>query len=70
MVNHFAQMKKIRHGRVLDIRKKIQLGWTMPKLLDFCKVNLGVTKITATSYIDEAAEPYRQKYQKEHPGEC
>jgi len=61
----FAQRKKIRHNRVLDIRKKILMGWKMEALLDFCKVNLGVTKVTADSYIDEAAEPYRKKYQKE-----
>ena len=65
MVNNFAQMKKIRHNRVLDIRKKISLGWKIPDLIIFCTKNLGVTKLTANSYIDKAAEPYRKKYQKD-----
>ncbi len=62
----FNRIKQVRHNRILVIRKKILLGWTMESLLNFCKVNLGVTKITAISYIDEASEPYRKKYQKEN----
>lgn len=66
MGHSFTKNKEIRHNRVLDIRKKILSGWKMEELLNFCKVNLDVTKITAVSYIDEAAEPYRKKYQKEN----
>ena len=57
--------KTIRHNRVLDIRKKIEKGWTMESLTNFCVVNLGVSKQTATSYIDEAAEPFRKKFQEQ-----
>lgn len=53
---------QIRHGRVLDLRKKVLAGWTMQQLHDFCKTHLDVAKVTADSYIDEAAEPYRKKY--------
>ncbi len=63
----FAKRKEIRHNRVLDLRKKIKKGWTVPQLLNFCKVNLEVSSVTANSYLDEAAEPYRKQYQKEHP---
>ena len=55
----------MRHLRVLNIRSKISRGWNRLDLLDYCKVNLGVSKLTAVSYIDEAASPYREKYQKE-----
>lgn len=61
---------QIRHNRVLDIRKKISLGWKMEALLDFCKVNLDVARVTAISYIDEAAEPYRKKYETEQNKKC
>jgi len=61
----YVQRKQIRHGRVLDIRSKICKGWSMPDLLNYCKVNLGVSKVTAISYIDEAAEPFRKKLEKE-----
>ena len=60
-----SRVKEVRHIRVLDIRSKISKGWSMPDLLNYCKVNLGVSKVTAISYIDEAAEPYRQKLEKE-----
>jgi len=56
---------QIRHSRVLDLRKKILSGWTMQQLHDFCKTHLDVARVTAISYIDEAAEPYRKKYQQE-----
>ena len=56
---------KIRHFRVIDLRRKILKGWTMDQLEELCKTKLGVCGITATSYIDEAAEPFRKKYQKE-----
>lgn len=58
-----ARMKKVRHTRILDIRKKIELGWKMPDLVSYCLINLGVSKPTATSYIDEAAEPFRKKHE-------
>ena len=61
----YVKRKQIRHGRVLDIRSKISKGWSMPDLLNYCKVNLGVSKVTAISYIDEAAAPFREKYEKE-----
>lgn len=60
-----SRVKGVRHARVLDIRSKISKGWSMQDLLNYCKVNLEVSKVTAVSYIDEAAEPYREKYQKE-----
>jgi len=61
----FDKGRQIRHNRILDLRKKIQNKWTLEQLHKFCKINLGVTKATAVSYINEAAEPYRIKYQKE-----
>lgn len=62
-MNHFSN--QIRHNRVLDIRKKILSGWSMKQLHDFCKTHLDVAKVTADSYIDEAAAPYRKKYEQE-----
>jgi len=61
----FDRTKQIRHNRVIDLRKKILAGWTMPELVNFCLVNLQVVKQTAISYIDEAAEPYRKKYNED-----
>ena len=60
-----SRVKGVRHTRVLDIRLKISKGWSMTDLLNYCKVNLGVSKVTAVSYIDEAAKPYRKKHEKE-----
>lgn len=60
-----GRVKEIRHIRVLDIRSKIAKGWNIADLMKFCLDNLKVTKQTATSYIDEAAEPYRKKYDQE-----
>jgi len=60
-----SRVKEVRHIRVLDIRSKISKGWSMQDLLNYCKVNLGVTRVTAISYIDEAAKPYRKTYEKE-----
>lgn len=57
--------KGVRHNRVLDIRKKIEMGWKMEDLIAFCVNRLDVTRTTAINYIDEAAEPYRQKYQEQ-----
>jgi len=54
----------IRHVRVDDIRKKIEKGWTIELLMKYCLDNLKVTHKTATSYIDEAAAPYRKKFQE------
>ena len=54
-----------RHTRILDIRLKLQKGWNYPQLKQFCKTNLRVSNTTAISYIDEAAKPFREKYQKE-----
>jgi hypothetical protein len=56
--------KAVRHTRVLDLRKKVLAGWKMEDLMGYCVTRLGVAKVTATSYIDEAAEPYRKKYQE------
>lgn len=55
---------QIRHNRILDLRKKIQQGWTMTDLMGFCQLKLQVSKPTANSYIDEAAEPFRKKFQE------
>ena len=60
----YLKSKEIRHNRILDIRSKIAKGWTMESLMNFCTERLGVTKQTATSYIDEAAEPFRKKFQE------
>jgi len=60
-----SRVKGVRHIRVLDIRCKIAKGWSMQDLLNYCKVNLGVTRVTAVSYIDEAAAPYREKYEED-----
>ena len=56
---------QIRHSRILDLRSKISKGWNMKSLLSFCDTNLKVSRVTAVSYIDEAAAPYRKKYEKE-----
>ncbi len=61
----FMKVKEIRHNRVLDIRSKIVRGWNMESLENFCKVNLKVSKQTTASYIDEAAEPFRKKFQEQ-----
>ncbi len=60
----YARRQEIRHIRILDLRSKISKGWSMTDLLNFCKMNLGVSKVTAISYIDEAAAPYREKHQQ------
>jgi len=60
-----SRVKGVRHIRVLDIRSKISKGWSMQDLLNYCKVNLGVSRVTAISYIDEAAAPFRKKLEKE-----
>ena len=57
--------KQIRHIRILDLRSKINKGWNLEELEVFCVKNLGVTRHTAISYIDEAAEPYRKKFEEE-----
>ena len=59
------QIKMIRHNRILDLRKKIQNGWTLEQLKDYCLNNLKVSKPTADSYIEEAAAPFRKKYQEQ-----
>lgn len=56
--------KGVRHTRILDLRQKVLQGWTMEDLMGYCVTRLQVSKTTATSYIDEAAAPYRQKYQE------
>jgi hypothetical protein len=58
-------IKQIRHNRILDLRKKIAKGWSMSDLMGFCQLNLKVSKPTAISYIDEAAEPFRKKFQEQ-----
>ena len=55
---------QIRHNRILDLRKKINKGWSMSDLMGFCQLKLQVSKPTATSYIDEAAAPFRKKFQE------
>ena len=60
----YLKTKEIRHNRILDLRSKIAKGWTMESLMNFCTMNLKVSKQTATSYIDEAAEPFRKKFQE------
>ena len=57
--------KFIKHNRVLDLRKKIQKGWTLEQLHQYCTTNLQITKQTANNYIDEAAEPFRKKFEEE-----
>ena len=65
----FSRKQGIRHNRIIDLRLKMERKWTPKELMNFCLVNLDVSKATATSYIDEAAEPYRKKYQKENISE-
>lgn len=62
---NYAKTKEIRHIRILDLRLMIERGKTMAELKEYCIHNLKVSAITANSYIDEAAEPYREKYTKE-----
>ena len=56
---------QIRHNRILDLRKKITNGWTITDLMGFCQLKLKVSRVTAISYIDEAAEPFRKKFQEQ-----
>ena len=56
----------MRHGRILNLREKIQKGWNLLQLEEFCIKRLKVSKPTAKSYIDEAADPYRKKYWEQH----
>ena len=60
-----SRYEQIRHNRILDLRKKILKSWTMEELMAFCVNKLQVTKVTATSYIDEAAAPYRKKHEQQ-----
>lgn len=60
----FRAAQQKRHNRVLDIRKLVTKGWKIEQLREYCMKHYGVTKITADGYIDEAAEPYRKKYQE------
>ena len=62
-----SREKAVRHTRVLDIRSKIAKGWSLEKLHYFCINNLKVSPQTADSYINEAAEPFRKKYEQENP---
>ena len=56
---------QIRHNRILDLRKKILKGWAMQDLMGFCQLSLKVSRPTAISYIDEAAAPFRKKFQEQ-----
>lgn len=58
------KVNAIRHYRILDIRSKITRGWNMESLMGYCRLNLKVSKQTADSYIDEAAAPFRKKFQE------
>ncbi len=58
------RQQQIKHNRILDLRRKLHLGYTEKQILEFCKTNLGVSAPTAQSYFEEAAEPYRKKYQE------
>jgi len=58
-------IKEIRNNRIIDLRAKILRRWTLESLMNFCIMNLKVSKQTAQSYIDEAAAPYRKKFQEE-----
>ena len=62
---NYAKIKEIRHNWIIDLRSMNKRGKTMPELKDYCIHNLKGSTITANSYIDEAAEPYRKQYQKE-----
>ena len=42
----------------------------MQQLFDFCKTHLEVVKVTADSYIDEAAEPYLKNTRRNHKLMC
>lgn len=65
-----ARMRSVRHTRILDIRLKIGRGVKMEDLMKYCLDNLKVSKMTAESYIDEAAAPYRKKYDLEQNKKC
>lgn len=58
------KQQQIKHNRILDLRKKLLKGYTEKEIIDFCLTNLQVSTPTARSYFDEAAEPYRKKYQE------
>ncbi len=56
---------QIRHNRIIELRRKIEKGWSITDLMGFCQLKLKVSRVTAISYIDEAAEPYRKKFQEQ-----
>jgi len=65
MDHKLSQRERIRNIRVSQVRKFVEKGWKMKQLLYYCENNLGVGRVTAVSYIDEAAEPFRKKYETE-----
>jgi len=60
------RQQQIKHNRILDLRKKLLLGFTEKQIIDFCLTNLKVSIPTARNYFEEAAEPYRKKHWKQN----
>lgn len=58
------QTTRIRHLRIIDIRKMVRFGKTESEIIHYCLNRLKVSKVTALSYFEEAATPYRKKYQE------
>jgi len=56
----------VRYERMIQLRKKIIMGWPMGRLEAFCKSKFGMhDPAHIRGLIDEAAQPYRLKFKKE-----
>ena len=55
--------KQIKHGRITQVRRWIQSGMSLIQLTNMIESNYGVSRQTARQYIDEAAAPFRAKYE-------
>lgn len=58
------KQQQIKHNRIIDLRRKLLRGFTEKQIINFCLNNLKVSVPTARSYFEEAAAPYRKKYQE------
>ena len=55
-----------RYNKIIQLRKKIIMGWTMNRLEAYCKSKMDVhDPAHIRGLIDEAAQPYRLKFKKE-----
>jgi len=65
VVHKLSERERVRNIRLGSVRRQIEAGWNQKQLLHFCEMKFDVSRVTALSYINEAAEKYREKYAKE-----